>query len=141
VTTPDRYIKTPLTLAPAPEDAIAEPVPFASVPTTGRGVKLKGELQPEWEKKQLSRAEERHLEKKTRPWSDDEYIYLDGVPHCYTPNREIGTVVHIRGRGSVLLRDLYVRNVRISGPFKLRLDDLYSVGAGVVKGNVKWDRR
>jgi len=124
--------------APSPEDILlGDTVPFGGVNTSGRGSKLKGEGMQTWERKALSAAEERALNRKTRPWTAEEYIYLNGVPHVYVPNRDIGTIVFLRGGGSMLLRDAFVRNVSISGPFKLRLDDLYSVPAGI-GGNVKW---
>lgn len=61
----------------------------------------------------------------TRKWQDDEFIYLDEKPYIYTVEKDIGTVVHFPGGGSMLLRDNFVRRCRISGPRVLRLDDLY----------------
>ena len=130
-------IKAQLAHSPSPEVLQDESAVFGGVPTSGRGGRLKGEPKVHGE----GAAEERFLDKPTRPWQDKEFIYLNGVPHSYTPNRELGTIIHLRGGGSMLLRDAYVRNLRISGPFVYRLDDMYvTAPATSGKTKVKWTK-
>jgi hypothetical protein len=118
------------TTPPIDQSFDAAELPYLDVPTSGRGGRLKGEIPTPSERKLFERALWKHELRKTRPWRPDEYIFLDGVPCVYTPHKDIGTIVHLRGGGRILLRDAYVRNLRISGPRTFRIDDIYSTGAG-----------
>jgi len=101
---------------------------------TGRGGRLKGEIETPSERHLLARQIAKHEGKKTRPWRESEYIYLGGLPHVYTPHKDLGTIVHLRGGGRILLRDAYVRNLRISGPRFFRVDDIFMTsGVGGVQ--------
>jgi hypothetical protein len=124
-----RTIKAIPERPPQPDTLLPEDAPFGNVPTSGRGGRLRGEILGTREAAQLEREIEREDGRCTRPWKDEEFIYLNGVPHCYEPNREVGTLIRLRGGGRMLLRDAYVKNMSISGPRNYRLDDLYVTAA------------
>ena len=53
------------------------------------------------------------------PWSDDEFIRIDGVPLVYSVDG-IDIVVHWPGGFSARLVDLAIQNRKISRPKKMR---------------------
>lgn len=95
-----------------------EAVPYALANTSGRGGRLR--------RHHIGRKL-RSLDDKTRPWTERQYIYLDGKPYCYTVEPDgIGTVVHLPGGGSFMLREAWARKkYHITAQQELRLDDSY----------------
>lgn len=98
--------------------------PFADVPTSGRG-DMKDLITTTVHRIANKKTWRARLETNTRPWSHDEYLYLNGIPHVYSVNPEIGTIVHMRGGGSISMRDAWVNRYQITTPIRLRIDDLY----------------
>jgi hypothetical protein len=100
-------------------------VPFAAVPTRGRGqiIELRGAL---LSKKQEQRRWNRILNTRTRPWAKDELMHIDGIPCPYRIIPAYGTVIYLPGGRAILLRDAWYKRKHIELPRVLRLDDIYT---------------
>lgn len=48
----------------------------------------------------------------TNPWSENEYIYIDEIPHCYTKYKHL-FLVHFRGGRTIDLSALGNEEVRM----------------------------
>jgi hypothetical protein len=102
-----------------------EDVPFEAVPTRGRGeiVDLRGLV---LSKRQESARWKRILRTKTRPWRDDEFFRVEGIPCVYRLLAPVGTVIHLPGGRSLFIRDAWVKRLHLEEPRTLRVDDIYN---------------
>jgi hypothetical protein len=112
---------------PAVHPLLDENLPFEGVPNSGRGAWIP--LKQRYVNRRERNAWNKLLDQRTRPWTLGEFFWINGIPYVYTIIPRYGTIIHLPGGKSKIVRDLWVKREHMQAPQTVRLDDIYHTPA------------